>query len=130
MRLTAFWSGAAHALLPSSLPTTMDCHAWSRAPPGLSFAVIRRAKREQPRGIVLARLICVRCKKDVKSVLRCRALRGIVSNLTDRIGIAKPGRFCVLRSYFGSGRDTLVCLRRYDIALPASRPTSWFDFHL
>src|SRR6516225_3114754 len=108
----------------------MDCHAWSRALPGLSFAVIRRAKREQPRGIVLAGLICVRCKERCEECPALSRLRGIVSNLTDRIGIAKPGRFCALRSYFGSGRDTLVCLRRYDIALPASRPTSWFDFHL
>src|SRR6516164_9079486 len=93
MRLTSLWSGAAHALLPSSLPTTMDCHAWSRAPPGLSFAVIRRAKREQPRGIVLARLICVRCKKDVKSVLRCRACGALCP--TSRIGSAllSPGAF-------------------------------------
>src|SRR5215470_380922 len=94
----------------------MDCHAWSRAPPGLSFAVIRRAKREQPRGIVLARLICVRCKKDVKSVLRCRACGALCP--TSRIGSALLSPGALAFYYFGSGRDTLVCLRRYDICPP------------
>jgi hypothetical protein len=37
-------------------------------------------------------------------------LRGIMSNLTDRIGDVKPGRFYVLRFCFGGGRDILVCL--------------------
>src|SRR5215467_3119548 len=66
-------------------------NAWSWASPGLSFAVIRCAKREQPRGIVLARLICVRCKKDVKSVLRCRSCGALCP--TSRIGSAllSPG---------------------------------------
>ena len=61
--------------------------------PGLSFTVIRRAKSKQPRGIVLARLICVRCKRDVKSVLRCRACGALCP--TSRIGAAllSPGAF-------------------------------------
>jgi hypothetical protein len=37
-------------------------------------------------------------------------LRGIISNLRDRIGNVKPERFCVLRSCVGGGRDTLVFL--------------------
>ena len=41
-----------------------------------------------------------------------------MSNLTDRIGIAKPGRFCVLHSYFGGGRDILVCLNVGRSSLP------------
>jgi hypothetical protein len=37
-------------------------------------------------------------------------LRGIISNLRDRIGNVKPGRFCVLRSCVGGGHDILVFL--------------------
>jgi hypothetical protein len=37
-------------------------------------------------------------------------LRGIISNLRDRIGNVKPERFCVLRSCVGGGRDILVFL--------------------
>src|SRR5215468_4606617 len=37
-------------------------------------------------------------------------LRGIMSNVKDRRDNVKPGRFCVLHSYFGGGRDILVCL--------------------
>ena len=40
-------------------------------------------------------------------------LRGVMSNVKDRRGNVKPGRFCVLRSYFGGGRDILVYLMRW-----------------
>jgi hypothetical protein len=35
-----------------------------------------------------------------------------MSNVTDWVGSVKAERFCVLRSYFGGGRDILVCLTR------------------
>jgi hypothetical protein len=37
-------------------------------------------------------------------------LRGIMSNLRDRSGNVKLGRFCVLPSCFGGGRDILVLM--------------------
>jgi hypothetical protein len=37
-------------------------------------------------------------------------LRGIMSDVKDRRDNVKPGRFCVLHSYFGGGSDILVCL--------------------
>jgi hypothetical protein len=40
-------------------------------------------------------------------------LRGVIANVKDRRGNVKPGRFCVLRSYFGGGRDILVYLMRW-----------------
>jgi hypothetical protein len=47
-------------------------------------------------------------------------LRGIMSNVKDRRDNVKPGRFCVLYSYFGGGRDILVCLNVGRTPLPAS----------
>ena len=37
-------------------------------------------------------------------------LRGIMSNLRDWSGNVRPGRFCLLRSCFGGGRDILAWL--------------------
>lgn len=50
------------------------------------------------------------------------AVAGVMSNVKDRRGNVKPGRFCVLRSYFGGGRDILVYLMRWTPA--ASRHQS------
>ena len=54
------------------------------------------------------------CFSDLQTAhAECAAvfpLRGVISNLRDRSGIFKPERFCVLHSYFGGGRDILVCL--------------------
>jgi hypothetical protein len=51
-----------------------------------------------------------------------RSLRGVVSNVRDRIGDVKPDRFYVLRFCFGGARDIVVCLmsnaRRF--------PPPWF----
>jgi hypothetical protein len=47
-------------------------------------------------------------------------LRGIMSNVKDRRDNVKPGRFCVLHSYFGGGHDILVCLNVGRSPLPAA----------
>jgi hypothetical protein len=44
-----------------------------------------------------------------------------MSNVKDRRGNVKPGRFCVLRFYFGGGRDILVYLMRWTPAASRRR---------
>jgi hypothetical protein len=64
------------------------CDAWPSSveinPPANFLS--NKNSEEQPRGIVLARLICTRCRADVKSVLRCRACGALCP--TSQIGAA------------------------------------------
>jgi len=48
-----------------------------------------------------------------------------MSNVTDRRDNVKPGRFCVLRSYFGSGCDILVYLMRWTPAASRALVSRW-----
>jgi hypothetical protein len=59
------------------------------------------------------RLICTRCKSDVKSVLRCRRCGALCP--TSRLGSAMltPGAFAFYALIFGGCRDILVCVMRW-----------------
>ena len=63
----------------------------------------------------MARLICTRCRADVKSVLRCRAC-GACVHLKDRNGDVKPARLRMSISKRSPGRRSAAKLLTKDEA--------------
>src|SRR5262249_3004302 len=112
---------------PPSYSTNRPDDAWFSLAPGLTRRQIFSVTRRAARGVGLARLICTRCRKDVKSVLRCRSCGTLCP--TSEIGAAmlRPERFCVLRSCFGGGRGILVCLTRSGILRHPPPPAALLD---
>jgi hypothetical protein len=82
-------TGSIWALNGSSpLPAALVCRAYDAWPSGTGINPLANflSYSEGSRGVGLARLICTRCRKDVKSVLRCRSCGTLCP--TSQIGAA------------------------------------------